>query len=65
MATEFFAERRAARLLGIARTSLRRHRAAGNIKPLCIGGAVLYAESELERFKASPYGRGIERRKQR
>lgn len=65
MVQEFFAERPAARRLGITRTTLRRHRAAGHVSPLCIGGAVLYSEGELRRFKASTYGRNIERRRQR
>jgi len=52
MAEEFYSERRAAVRLGVARTTLRRHRAAGQIRPLCLGGAVLYGESELERFEA-------------
>lgn len=50
---EYYSERRAAVRLGIARMTLRRHRAAGRIKPLCLGGAVLYSAAELERFKAS------------
>jgi hypothetical protein len=59
----FFSERRAAVRLGIGRMTLRRKRAAGLVKALCLGGAVLYSESELERFKAS-YGRAVERRRQ-
>lgn len=51
----YFSERRAAVRLGIARSTLRRYRAAGLVKPLCLGGAVLYGESELERFKALRY----------
>jgi hypothetical protein len=66
MAEEFyFSERRAAVRCGIARSTLRRQRAAGLIRALCLGGAVLYSESELERFKASSHGRHIERRRQR
>lgn len=64
MEERFFSERRAAVLLGIGRMTLRRKRAAGLVKPLCIGGAVLYSESALRQFKAS-YGRAVERRRQR
>jgi predicted site-specific integrase-resolvase len=53
MAELFFSERRAAVRLGIARSTLRRYREAGHVRPLCLGGAVLYGELELERFKTA------------
>lgn len=63
MAEEFYySERRAAVRLGIGRMTLRRKRAAGLIKALCLGGAVLYSTSELDKFKAS-HGRAVERRR--
>lgn len=52
MAIEYYSERRAAVKAGVNRLTLRRHRRAGNITPLVVGGVVLYASNALEDWKA-------------
>lgn len=52
MSVEYLSERRAAVKAGVARMTLRRHRQLGNIRPLVIGGVVLYASNALDEWKA-------------
>jgi predicted site-specific integrase-resolvase len=48
----YLSERRTAQAVGISRTTLRRYRASGQIKPVVIGYAVLYPLVEVEAFQA-------------
>ena len=48
--TMYLSERRAATKVGVSRTTLRRHRALGNVVPLTFGGAVLYPLAALENW---------------
>ena len=48
--TMYLSERKAAAKVGVSRTTLRRHRAVGNITPLTFGGAVLYQLADLENW---------------
>lgn len=52
MPEEFYSERRAAVKAGVSRTTLRRHREAGLIRPLVLEHTVLYSRTELEAWKA-------------
>lgn len=52
MSVEYLSERRAAVKAGVSRMTLRRHRHLGNIRPLVIGGVVLYASNALDEWKA-------------
>jgi predicted DNA-binding transcriptional regulator AlpA len=48
----YLSERRAAQAVGISRTTLRKYRALGHIKPVIIGYAVLYPLAEVKAWKA-------------
>ena len=61
MAIEYFSERRAAVKVGVNRLTLRRHRRAGKINALVIGGVVLYASNALEDWKARHLSRRVRR----